>query len=173
MTRTWLVLICVVLVLLLLLGMRLGWRNRTKRQAYLPVLPTAPAELGAELLTPMLGVYVGSTFADNWQDRVVHDGLGRRASSTISFHEAGLNIQRYGDRPIFIPLAWITGAELRPGIAGKVMGAGGLLVVSWRLTASEDEAEAGEFDLDTGIRADDKSKYPEWVRLINAKAGVK
>jgi hypothetical protein len=38
-----------------------------------------------------------------------------------------------------------------------VTGAGGLLVLRWRL---------GEHEVDTGFRADDKSVYPSWVRTL-------
>lgn len=49
---------------------------------------------------------------------------------------------------------------LAPVLAGKVIGEGGLLVISWRL---------GDVLLDTGFRADDKTAHPAWVRDINAE----
>jgi hypothetical protein len=160
-TRTLLVLACVVFVLLLLAGMWWGWTNRGKRQADLPGLPEVPATLSAALLAPLTGLYVGTTFASSWQDRVVHGGLGVQAEVAASWHPEGLLLDRAGAEPIFIPVAAITGARLAPGLAGRVVGAGGLLVVSWNL---------GEHALDTGIRADDKSAYPTWVRTIEASS---
>ncbi|MGN6607556.1 MAG: PH-like domain-containing protein, partial [Jatrophihabitans sp.] len=70
MTRFLLVLLCVVLLLLGLYGMLVGWRNRAKRQAGLPSLPPVPAELDAAQQT-LSGLYVGTTIASSWQDRVV------------------------------------------------------------------------------------------------------
>lgn len=158
MTRVWLVLICLALLGLALVGMRLGWRNRGRRQADLPVLPNVPDQLGEPALPPLDGVYVGTAFVSSWQDRVVHGGLGARANATVSAHPEGVLIDREGAGPVFLPAASITGSRLAPGLAGKVVGPGGLLVISWRL---------GEAELDTGFRADDKTVYPDWVRALS------
>lgn len=160
MTRVLLVLLCLAVLALAVLGMRLGWRNRLRRQAGLPALPTAPADLGAPILPSLTGVYVGTTFASSWQDRVLHAGLGERATATATGHAEGILITREGAAPIFIPTEAITHADLRPALAGKVVGQGGLLVISWRL---------GDALLDTALRADDKTAYPTWVRLISAE----
>jgi hypothetical protein len=162
-TRLWLVVICLALLGLALLGMRLGWRNRMRSQVGLPALPAVPASLGAPLLPPQAGLYVGTTFARSWQDRVIHEGLGLRAAATIALHHAGVLIEREGACPVFLPAELITGARLAPGLAGKVVGAGGLLVISWRY---------GEDVVDTGFRADDKSAYPAWVRALTPSSDV-
>jgi hypothetical protein len=163
MTRVLLVLLCVVLVLLALVGMRIGWRNRLARQADLPTLPSVPADLGPALLSNP-GLYVGSTFAASWQDRVLHGGLGDRADAVASLHGAGLLIERQGSAPVFVPRsAWVE-ARLAPGLAGKVVGEGGLLVLRWRL---------GPAQVDTGFRADDKTSYPEWVQTINGRVNAR
>ncbi|HZY76716.1 MAG TPA: transporter [Jatrophihabitantaceae bacterium] len=167
MTRLVLVLACVAFLLLMLLGMWWGWRNRARRQAGLPALPPVPAGLGDELAPRLDGVYVGSTFASSWQDRVVHGGLGLQANATATLRTAGVLIEREGAETIFLPRESITGARLAPGLAGRVVGAGGLLVISWRLGSGEHSAE-----LDTGLRADDKSAYPQWVRTINEKVAA-
>ena len=162
MTRTVLVLLCLVLIALTLAGMRRGWRNRLERQSVLPDLLPAPAELGAELLRTE-GVYVGTTYASSWQDRVIHAGLGERAAVVATLHGAGLLLDREGAEPIFVPRASWVEARLAPGLAGKVMGEGGLLVLRWRL---------GDAQLDTGLRADDKSTYPHWVAAINERVSA-
>jgi hypothetical protein len=159
MTRLLLVLCCVVLLALALLGMRRGWRNRARSQSSLPALPRLPDALGALLVGPTTGLYVGTTFAASWQDRVVHGGLGTRADAIASLHPEGLVIERVGAAPVFVPAAAITGVRLAPGLAGKVVGEGGLLAVRWRL---------GDAELDTALRADDRSSYPAWVRAIEA-----
>ena len=161
MSRFLLVLVCVALVLLALWGMRVGWRNRMARQRDLLPLPVPPSDLGAEQLRST-GLYVGTTFAGSWQDRVLHERLGERAAADAVLHDAGLVIDREGSDAIFLPApAWV-GARLAPALAGKDMGEGGLLVVRWRL---------GEAELDTGFRADDKSNYPKWVQEINKRVG--
>jgi len=156
MTRLWLVLICVALLALALIGMMLGWRNRRRRQGFLPALPELPAELGAPSLSST-GLYVGTTFASSWQDRVVHEGLGARANGSATLYPSGLVIERDGAQPVFVPKDDLVDIRLAPGLAGKVTGDGGLLVARWRL---------GDTELDTGFRADDKSTYPDWIRAL-------
>ncbi|MGN6607454.1 MAG: PH-like domain-containing protein, partial [Jatrophihabitans sp.] len=153
-----LVLLCVVLWLLGLYGMLGGWRTGATRQAGLPSLPPVPAELDAAQHT-LSGLYVGTTFASSWQDRVVHEGLGLRAACTATLHRQGVLIDREGATPVFLPRTAIDEARLAPGLAGKVMGEGGLLVIRWHL---------GDAELDTGLRADDKTTYPDWVHALSA-----
>ena len=160
MTRLLLVLGCVAVVLLALAGMWFGWRNRARRQAFLPALPDLPDDLGTPTMTST-GLYVGTTFADSWQDRVVHAGLGARAYGSATLYPTGLLIERDGAEPVFVPRADLLGVRLAPGLAGKVMGDGGLLVARWRL---------GDSELDTGFRADDKSSYPDWIRALTASS---
>jgi len=160
--RTLLVLLCVAVVVLALLGMRRGWRNRARRQSGLPPLPAVPAELGGPSLR-LTGLYVGTTVADRWQDRVVHQGLGTRAAAVATLHRAGVLIDRAGAAPVFLPRDALHGARLAPGLAGKVTGAGGLLVIRWQL---------GGAALDTGLRGDDKDDYPAWVHAINGKVST-
>ena len=161
MTRALLVLACVAFVLLVLAGMRLGWRNRSRRQAaLLPELPAVPDRLGALRLGPHDGLYVGSSFAASWQDRVVYRELGNRAAGRISWYDAGLLVDRDGASTVFVPADAVTGARLAPGLAGKVVGAGGLLVLQWR---------CGDQLIDTGFRADDKRAYPQWIDAINGR----
>jgi hypothetical protein len=154
MTRLLLVLAAIALFALALWGMRRGWLARGRRQGDLDSPPQPPADLGAMLLGPLTGLYVGSTMAGSWQDRIVAGGLGVRADATATLHTAGVLIERQASEPVFIPAASIVEASLAPGLAGKVVGAGGLLVIRWTL---------GGEQIDTGLRADDKTRYPEWV----------
>lgn len=160
MTRTLLVLACLVLFAVCLAGMRRGWRNRGRRQGAVPALPVPPSDLGPVLLAPMTGLYVGTTTAGQWQDRVVAHGLGVRADATAELYTAGVLIERAGAEPLFVPTADLVGAGVGAGLAGKVLGPGGLLLIRWRL---------GAIELDTGFRADDKSLYPAWVNAIDER----
>ena len=163
MTRALLVVLWVAVLALALAAMLRGWRNRLRAQAGLPALPAVPDELDAALLGPASGLYVGTTFATSWQDRVLHDGLGERAEATATLYPSGLLLDRQGAAAVFVPRAALVGARLAAGLAGKVMGAGGLLAIAWRL---------GDAVLDTGFRADDKTVYPQWVRTLTALSDV-
>ena len=162
MTRALLVVICVVLFALAIAGLRLGWRRRAARQSGLVLPAGLPASLGAALLPALDGLYVGTTYATSWQDRVVAGGLGARAAASLQLHDRGAVIDRQGADAIFIPRHDLVGARLEPALAGKVVGAGGLLVIRWRTGSGSETVE-----LDTGFRADDKSQYPRWVSVIN------
>jgi hypothetical protein len=154
-TRFELVLLFLVLFGLTLLGMRSGWRSRARRQASIPALPEAPTEVGADLVPPLTGLYVGTTTATRWQDRIVAQGLGARAYANARLVPEGALIERQGNDLLFIPIDRLIDARLEPALAGKVVGQGGLLVLRWR---------HGDSELDTGLRGDDKSQYPAWLR---------
>lgn len=157
MTRFELVLGCVVLFVLAVAGMWWGWRNREQRQSELPPLADVPAAIGTELAPPLTGLYVGTTVSTRWQDRIVAHRLGERADATSRLTAAGVLIDRQGSPAIFIPAEHLIDARLEPALAGKVVGAGGLLVLRW---------QHGEQLLDTGLRADDKTLYSAWMKAI-------
>lgn len=161
MTRALLVILCVVLFVLALWGMRIGWRHRASRQGDLALLPALPVDVGPSVAAEIVGLYVGTTRAESWQDRIAAQGLGIRANATASLSAEGVVIDREGAAAIFIPGSSIVEARLAPALAGKVVGAGGLLVIRWRL---------GDSELDTGLRGDEKSIYPQWVRTINERS---
>ncbi len=162
MTRSVLVLACVLLFLLTLAGMRRGWRNRGRRQEQLPPLPRLPELDGPELAPVLTGLYVGSTAAARWQDRVVAHSLGVRAAATARLTAEGALIERQGASSLFLPAGQLVDARLEPALAGKVVGNGGLLVLRWR--------HGGQL-LDSGLRADDKAGYPAWIEAVGALAG--
>ena len=167
MIRTLLVVGCLVLLAVCLYAMRRGWVRRGDRQSWLPAPADVPVELSAPLLAPLTGLYVGMTTTRSWQDRIVAHGLGLRANATATLHAQGLLIEREGADPVFIPVGSFVSAGVGAGLAGKVMGAGGLLIVRWALVDHEGTAT----ELDTGLRSDDKTVYPAWVREIE-KMGV-
>lgn len=136
-------------------GLRAGWKHRGDRQSGLAPLPAVPNAPG-DVITPALkGLYVSSTTAGNWQDRIVAQGLGVRAPAILRLTEDGVLIDREGADPIFVPVADLIEVTTAPGIAGKVMGqADGILIIRWRLGASE---------LDSGIRADDRDEQAEFI----------
>lgn len=147
----------VVLVWLGLIGLLLrGWRNRGRRQAdTIGEMPIAPDDLGATLLGPHTGLYVGSTLAPSWQNRVAVGDIGDRAAASLTAHPGGILMRRSGATEIWIPRASITAVRTERGLAGKVMTAGGLLAIRWVLPSGT--------EIDSGLRADDKTVYPAWI----------
>ena len=140
-------------------GMWWGWRNRARRQSYLPALPTPPAGLGEALLPPADGVYVSTTTAGDWQNRIVMGQFGFRAAARLSMHPEGLLIERTGASPLWIPVGALLGARTDRALAGKVMGIEGLLVVTWQL---------GDHRLDSGFLGDDKEDYGDWIDAVRS-----
>lgn len=140
---------------LVLLVMR-GWRNRGRRQAEaVGELPAVPDEPGTPVLGPASGLYVGSTLAPSWQNRIAVGDVGDRASASIAAYPGGILIRRSGASALWIPADAITAVRTERGLAGKVMTADGVLVIRWILPSGT--------EIDSGVRADDKSVYPEWV----------
>nr|WP_206030902.1 transporter [Rhodococcus sp. B10] len=133
-----------------------GWRGRQKRQAdRIGVFPPVPADLGAPSIAAATGLYVGSTIAPNWQDRIAVGDIGHRATAELSRYEKGILLERTGESTIWIPQESIRGIRTDRALAGKVMSKDGLLVIRWTLPTGT--------EIDTGFRADDKLVYPTWV----------
>lgn len=158
MTLADLILVTVVVLLwlgLVALALR-GWRKRGRRQAeQLGEFPAVPADLGEPLLGPTTGVYVGSTLAPRWATRVAVGDVGDRAEVAVSRYRQGILLERAGASSIWIPEAAITAVRTEHGLAGKVMTRDGVLVIRWTLPSG--------IELDSGVRADDKSTYPAWT----------
>lgn len=168
MERMLLVLGLVLVCVLAGYGLRAGWRHRAARQAGLPELPDATQAVGDVLTPPLTGLYVSTTTAGNWQDRIVARGLGFRADATVLLTPEGVLIDRNGADPIYVPVQDLLEVTTAPGIAGKVMGQpDGILIVRWRL---------GDTVLDSGIRADDRDAQAEFLdaarKLINKGAAA-
>lgn len=155
------------LFLLLALGMRAGWRRKAREQSedYDP-FPEVPARLAdpdgiSEPRDKTSGIYVATTRSGHWQERIVTRGAGMRGPATMRRYTAGVVVDRDGAPSFFIPAESILDAKTAKGMAGKVMGTDGLLVITWRL---------GSVDVDTGFRSDDKSVYRNWIHALLAMA---
>lgn len=153
------VLVLVVVAGLCLFGMRRGWINRRRRQAAeLVEFPTPPTRFAEEpVLDELTGMYMGTTKADDWQDRVVVGDIGHRATGSVLLHREGLLVRRNGASPVWIPAESFVGARVDHKLANKVVPGVGLLVVTWRL---------GEQLLDTGFRADDANEQAGWAETV-------
>ncbi|KXO89473.1 transporter [Tsukamurella pseudospumae] len=146
-----LLIVLVVLALLFSL-MMLGWRRRGQRQAAaVGEIPTTPEQLRDLVFGPVSGVYVGSTVAPHWQDRVAVGDWGFRATVNLSRYADGYLMERGRGNPMWIADERIVEVRRASKLAGKVMPGDGLLVLRWELPTGT--------VIDTGFRADDKTTY--------------
>jgi hypothetical protein len=133
-----------------------GWRARARRQiAIIGTLPPLPDTVGPAIMAAMPGLYVGSTIAPSWQDRIAAADLGYRAKAVLTRYPEGIMVQRTGAGPIWIPDESITAIRTERGIAGKAMTHDGILAIRWKLPSG--------IEIDTGFRADDRRHYDNWV----------
>ncbi|MET0789417.1 MAG: hypothetical protein ABWY33_09255 [Cellulomonas sp.] len=152
--------VLVLVVLLVFWGMRAGWQARTRRSAALvPDLPAAPADPGAVRLGPLDATYVSTTRAGDWLDRVTAQGLGVRSPAQVTVFDAGVRIARQGATDLFVPAAAVRGATGAPGLAGKVVGGEGVVVLTWQADAADPRG------LDTGVRP---KHAADRARLVDA-----
>jgi len=142
-------------------GMYRGWRNRQARQADLAPLPEVPAD---DKTRGIEGVYVATTTAGDWMDRIAVHELGVRSNGDLAVSQAGLIFHRQGATDVFIPVDHLTGVRTDRGIAGKVTAeASGLVVVTW----SHDG-----HDLDTGFRPRRKADTAPLTDSISTLIGA-
>jgi hypothetical protein len=142
------------------LGMYRGWRNRQSRQADLAPLPTAPEHT----IRGVEGVYVATTSAGDWMDRIAVHELGVRSNADLAVSEAGLIFHRQGAADVFIPADHLTGVRTDRGIAGKVTAEkSGLVVVTWTHDGRE---------LDTGFRPRRKADTAALTASISTLIGA-
>ena len=139
--------------------MRRGWRSRQRRQADLPPPPVAPDAPGPLVVSAVAGLFVGTTFAGDWLDRVAVHGLSTRAPAWLSVRSDGVLVERDGTDPLWLPYGSVRSAATGEALAGKVVGQGGLLLVDWVL---------GDRTLTSGFRADDHAEHRRLAAAITA-----
>jgi hypothetical protein len=133
-----------------------GLLLRARRQAELiGRLPSLPATVGAPIVAPTQGLYVGSTLAPTWLDRIAVGDLGSRSKAVLTRHPEGIMVRRSGADPIWIPQESITAIRTERGLAGKVVPPDGILAIRWKLPSGT--------EIDTGFRGDDRKRYAEWL----------
>ena len=144
----------IVITILIALMLR-GWKHRAERQVTLVGrLPALPDTVGPTLIAPTKGLYVGSTLAPSWQDRIAVGDLGYRTKAVLTRYPEGIMVQRSGATPIWIPDESITAIRTERGIAGKAMTHDGILAIRWKLPSGT--------EIDTGFRSENRD-YSKWV----------
>jgi len=149
--------VLVVLVFFVLRAMMRGWLAKASSQAgQIGRLPGLPDSVSAPISGPMPGLYVGSTMAPQWLNRIAFGDLGFRSKAVLTRFPEGIMVKRSGATPIWIPDESIT--EIRPetGLAGKVVPPDGILAIRCRQPAAT--------EIDTGFRGDDRRSYDDWLR---------
>ncbi|MBK1788150.1 PH-like domain-containing protein [Prauserella cavernicola] len=163
MDRLLLTLLVVAFFALAVYGMWRGWRRQARTQSVrIPPFPELPENLGEPTLTAD-GLYVATTNAGHWQERVVTRGVGMRGPAVLRLYEQGVHVDRAGAVGIWIPRSSIVDVKPGKGMAGKVMGTESLLVFTWSV---------GDVELDTGFRGDDHGDYPQWINEVKGGAQV-
>lgn len=138
-----------------------GWRGRRRRQADLPA-PAAPGTGSVVLAGPVAGLFVGTTGADHWLDRVVAHQLSDRAAAELTVTADGVAVERSGPPALLVPWADLESADVETALGGKVVTTG-MLVLTWRL---------GERRLRTAFRADARSEHEPLAAAITDRLTV-
>jgi hypothetical protein len=133
-----------------------GWRSRQRRQADLPAPPT-PVGDAAVLAGRVPGLFVGTTGADHWLDRVNVHHLSTRAAASVTVAQDGVHVERAGLPELFVPWSSIERADVETALGGKVVSTG-MLLITWRL---------GERVLRTAFRADDRAQHALLLEAIS------
>lgn len=163
-----LVLLAVFLVLYVTL---IGRRRLAQRTTTLvPRPPEVPGadHVGSVRFGPLEAVYVSTTLHGDWLARVGAHGLGDRSNSLVSVHDGGVLVEREGADDLWVPVHAIRSTSLAPGMAGKYVGADGLVVLTWAVPEADDVAAAL---VDTGLRtrrAEDRGALVDAVRHLLA-----
>jgi hypothetical protein len=148
-----------VLIAFAIRQMLRGWLHRAQRQAQMiGTLPPLPDSVGPALVPATKGLYVGSTLAPSWLDRIAVGDLGDRTKAVLTRYPEGIMVQRTGANPIWIPDEAISAIRTEKGIAGKAMTHEGILAIRWRLPSGA--------EIDTGFRADDRREYQRWLEGV-------
>lgn len=133
-----------------------GWRRRSERQEeLLGNLPAMPDELGMAVGT-MRGLYVGSTLAPEWNERITSGDLGYRSKAVLTRYPGGVLLDRTRANPVWIPQESIAAVRTERGVVGKVAARNGILAIRWRLPSG--------VEIDTGFRAENRGGYDDWLR---------
>jgi hypothetical protein len=130
------VLAFLVVALLLLV---LGWRNRVKRQSHVPAMSTVPTVLGKKI-GEISGLYVATTLAGFRLDRVAVRGLGFRSRVRVGLYSTGVVLTIPGQSDLFITSDTIIAATRSTWTIDRVVEDGGLVCLEWLLGDSRVES---------------------------------
>jgi hypothetical protein len=133
-----------ILVALVLIYLAM-WRSWRRAPQYTSPLDKTPPQWQSDICVS--AVYASTTRAGRWMERLRGGDLGSRSQATLCVGGLGIWIERESAQSIFIGRDQIQSISLAPGIAGKVVGGRGVLVVTWTL---------GDHLVDTGLLITDQ-----------------
>jgi voltage-gated potassium channel Kch len=129
-SRGWAVVFLAVLLVGAYLAMWRGWRRRAASQSDLPQLP-AHLPAADVLIGPVEAVYLGTTSAGDWLDRVVARTLGRRSTASVTITTAGVVVERTPEPRLDIPVSALRGVRTDRAGAHRAGRTEQLLVLTW------------------------------------------
>jgi len=152
--RTFLTLIMFAIIGLSIWGMRIGWRNRARREVAQPVteLPTGLKQVSQAVAAR----FAGTTISGNWLDRITNFDLGTPRGIDLQIFEEGIYLSDQTKFKLWLAKNSITNITTSRGIAGDVVEKDGMLVITWQL---------GELLVDSGIRV---SRHADHELIIKA-----
>ena len=130
MSRGWAVVLLALLLVVAYIGMWRGWQRRAASQAELPPLPAALPATDV-LAGPVEAVYVGTTSAGDWLDRIVAQTLGRRSSASVTVTRAGVIVDRAPEPRLDISVSALRAVRADHAGAHRVSRTDQLLVLTW------------------------------------------
>ncbi len=129
-------LLAAIFVGLILLAAK-AWRVRRREQA---VLFGAPAESFAAGLKGSESAkvqYVATTIAGEPLNRVTAYGLGFRGRATVTVGDAGVLIERTGERSLALLNSQVTGTNFTQAVIGRAVEKDGLVAINWNQDQTE------------------------------------
>jgi hypothetical protein len=138
--------------------MLMGWRSRQRRQVELPEPPEAQG-ISPQVARIDHGLFVGTTGAEDWLDRIAVHGLSDRSTAALEAREDGVHLVREAGLELFIPWGSINGVSVETSLAGKVVSTG-MLLVAWQL---------GPRALVSAYRADDPADHERLRAVIETR----
>jgi hypothetical protein len=142
--RTPLLLLVFAFFVLLIALAILGWMRRRRRQSTIDCPERVPSDLG-EVIAQLEGFYVSTTLADDPLNRIAVHGLGFRARATVTVAERGVVIGLPGN-DVFVPTTSIRHVTRAQYTIDRVVEAGGLALLAWRL---------GDVEVDSYFRVEE------------------
>ncbi len=136
-----------------------GWRSRLRRQAGIVAPPVSDGSARV-LLDWVPGLYVGTTAAGDWLDRIAVHQLSDRATGELCLAEDGVHVLRDGLPEVFVPTGDLRAVSVEQSLAGKIVSTG-MLVLTWQL---------GDRELATAFRADDPAQHERFRTALGEVA---
>ncbi|MET0726620.1 MAG: hypothetical protein ABWY36_09750 [Leifsonia sp.] len=132
--------IVIAILALLLLGMWLGWRRRTRRDRQVGAYPLPDATAAPVVSTETL--YVATTKHEKPLERLNIAGLGFRARAGVRIGGDGIAIEIPGEAVSWIPRSALRGAGPATYAIDRVVERDGLVCLTWTLAGSDDLADS-------------------------------